>query len=89
MKILNNILINSVYWKWVGVFTIVLIAYIFVLNAYNYTVAPTWMYAQQGYLPWKNQYPDVEKRFNWDYSRYHFGHDQIDQINRHYIVTIR
>jgi hypothetical protein len=77
------------YWKWVGVFIIVLIAYTYVINAYNHTVAPTWMYAQHGYLPWKNQNTGVEKRFKWDYSRYHYGHDQIVQMNRNYIDALR
>ena len=47
------------------------------------------MYAQHGYLPWKNQYPDVEKRFDWDYDQYHYGHDQIVQLNRNYIDALR
>ena len=77
------------YWKYVVIFSILLTAYIITLSANSYTVAPTWMYAQHGYLPWKNQYQDIEKRFDWDYSRYHFGHDQIVQMNRNYIDALR
>jgi len=76
-------------WKWVGLFSIILILYTLTISLFNYTVAPTWMYAQNGYLPWKNQYPDVEKRFDWDYSQFHYGHDQIIQMNRNYIDALR
>jgi len=88
MNIHKNISINSTYWKWVGVYILVLMGYIFVLSAYNYTVAPTWIYAQKGYLPWKIQYPDVEKRFDWDYKRYHYGGDQIVAFNTIYINAL-
>ena len=75
--------------KWVFIFSLALIFYILFLCVTNQTVAPTWMYSQNGYLPWKNQQPEVEKRFNWDYSRFHYGHDQIVQLNRNYIDALR